>query len=116
MVADIWFWLFVCSATIGAMWSATRELHIHAMARETREIQRNQTEAVSVLHTVCERIDNMDAHTREQFKDLKELILDVERRARDQALIAAINRQQGQQINLHGSGGKTQIGDSNEQR
>lgn len=113
---DAWFWCFAVSVAVGLVWSIAREAHIRTINRESKAIQKNQEAANQVLHQVSEKIDASDASTKERFADIKQLILDIEKRQQNAELMRAIQgRASGQQINLHG-GGSTQIGDGNEQR
>jgi hypothetical protein len=110
MTHEIWFILFVLSIVVGGVWSISREIHIYSLSSSARRLAENQLETNRVLSKVCERIESSDSKTKESFRDIQTLILDVERRQQ----MAAILGKHSQEINI--GKGNTQIGDHNEQR
>jgi len=108
MTHEIWFILFVLSIVVGGVWSISREIHIYSLSSSARRLAENQLETNRVLSKVCERIESSDS--KESFRDIQTLILDVERRQQ----MAAILGKHSQEINI--GKGNTQIGDHNEQR
>jgi hypothetical protein len=112
---DVWFWCFAASVAIGLVWSIARELHIRTISRESKAIQENQAVANQVLHQVSEKIDKSDDATKERFADIKQLILDIEKRQRDAEIMRAL-QQRGSTNHIHGDNTRIAQGGDVDQR
>jgi hypothetical protein len=78
--AKVWFYLFLATAIPGIIWAVSREVHLRTMAKNQETMARNQIRTSRVLSYINKKIDRSDESIRNQFADVKELILDVEER------------------------------------
>jgi hypothetical protein len=77
---DVWFWLFWFTFVPGVIWSISRELHIRQASKASRGIVNQQIKLGRAFKQLCDKLDTADGRSQNLFADVKQLVLDVERR------------------------------------